>query len=80
MVNEDEKPRINEEVKTKVKTTKKENEDDEKVDGVELSSHIGEDCEFISEIAKADAKTEDNLDQMFTCFLDSGSKVDKVWE
>lgn len=67
------------EVEKEVDKKKEVNEVDEKVEVVGLSSHSGEDYEFLSKAVRAYAKANDNLDQMIACMLDSSSKVDKVW-
>lgn len=38
-----------------------------------------EDYGFVSDVASADAKAEDDLDQLIACRLDSISKVNNVW-
>lgn len=45
-----------------------------------MSSHSWEDYRFIAEATRADAKTEDDLNQMISCILKLDSKADKVWD
>lgn len=54
------------------------NEDNDKVEGVKLSSHSGVNNGSLSKAHRADAKAKDDLGQMIIGILDSSSRVDKV--
>lgn len=57
-----------------------EKEEEEGKSKVELTPQLGEDYGFIFEIARSNAKAEDDLDQIIAYLSNSGSKVEKVWD